>query len=121
MEQKEILNSLVLDYNEGKLSALVGAGFSKNVSPLYLSWNELLVDMYKKVYSEEIEKFYQNYLHFNKGGTTIMPSDKEIKEEYVKSRLKNEDLLGLVSKYIRKCGFREAVDVYIEKHTPSFL
>lgn len=118
MEQKEILNSLVLDYNEGKLSALVGAGFSKNVSPLYLSWNELLVDMYKKVYSEEIEKFYQNYLHFNKGGTTIMPSDKEIKEEYVKSRLKNEDLLGLVSKYIRKCGFREAVDVYIEKHTP---
>ena len=43
MEQKEILNKLVSDYNEGKLSALVGAGFSKNVSNRYLNWNELLL------------------------------------------------------------------------------
>jgi len=40
MEQKEILNKLVSDYNEGKLSALVGAGFSKNVSRHFLNWNE---------------------------------------------------------------------------------
>ena len=32
--------------------------------------------------------------------------------------MKNEDLLALVSKYIKKRGFREAVDVYIEKRTP---
>ena len=118
MEQKEILNSLISDYNEGKLSALVGAGFSKNVSPLYLSWNELLVDMYKKVYSEEIEKYYQNYLHYNKDTTTAILSEEDAKREYIKCRLKNEDLLGLVSKYIKKCGFREAVDVYVEKRTP---
>ena len=55
MEQKEIFNKLVLDYKEGKLSALVGAGFSKNVSYRYLNWNELLVDMYKEVYSDEIK------------------------------------------------------------------
>ena len=118
MEQKEILNSLILDYNEEKLSALVGAGFSKNVSPLYLNWNELLVDMFKKVYSEEIEKFYQNYLHYNKDLATVVSSEEDAKKKYIKSRLKNEDLLGLVSKYIKKRGFREAVDVYIEKRTP---
>ena len=77
MEQKEILNKLVSDYNEGKLSALVGAGFSKNVSRQYLNWNELLVDMYKEVYSEEIEQYYQNHLHYNKDQNygTILHND----------------------------------------------
>ena len=118
MEQKEILNKLVSDYNEGKLSALVGAGFSKNVSRCYLNWNELLVDMYKEVYSEEIEQYYQNYLHYNKDTTTAVSSEEDVQKKYIKTRLKNEDLLGLVSKYIKKRGFREAVDVYIEKRTP---
>ena len=118
MEQKEILNKLVSDYNEGKLSALVGAGFSKNVSRCYLNWNELLVDMYKEVYSEEIEQYYQNHLHYNKDTATAVSSEEDVKKKYIKTRLKNEDLLGLVSKYIKKRGFREAVDVYIEKRTP---
>ena len=118
MEQKEILNKLVSDYNEGKLSALVGAGFSKNVSRHYLNWNELLIDMYKEVYSEEIEQYYQNHLHYNKDTTTAVSSEEDVKKKYIKTRLKNEDLLGLVSKYIKKRGFREAVDVYIEKRTP---
>lgn len=118
MEQKEILNKLVSDYNEGKLSALVGAGFSKNVSNRYLNWNELLIDMYKEVYSEEIEQYYQNYLHYNKDSSSAVSSEADAKKNYIKSRLKNEDLLALVSKYIKKRGFREAVDVYIEKRTP---
>ena len=118
MEQKEILNKLVSDYNEGKLSALVGAGFSKNVSNRYLNWNELLIDMYKEVYSEEIEQYYQNYLHYNKDSSSAVSSEADAKKKYIKSRLKNEDLLALVSKYIKKRGFREAVDVYIEKRTP---
>ena len=118
MEQKEILNKLVSDYNEGKLSALVGAGFSKNVSNRYLNWNELLIDMYKEVYSEEIEQYYQNYLHYKKDSSSAVSSEADIKKNYIKSRLKNEDLLALVSKYIKKRGFREAVDVYIEKRTP---
>lgn len=118
MEQKEILNKLVSDYNEGKLSALVGAGFSKNVSNRYLNWNELLIDMYKEVYSEEIEQYYQNYLHYNKDSSSAVSSEADAKKKYIKSHLKNEDLLALVSKYIKKRGFREAVDVYIEKRTP---
>ena len=118
MEQKEILNKLVSDYNEGKLSALVGAGFSKNVSNRYLNWNELLIDMYKEVYSEEIEQYYQNSLHYNKDSSSAVSSEADAKKNYIKSRLKNEDLLALVSKYIKKRGFREAVDVYIEKRTP---
>ena len=70
------------------------------------------------MYSEEIEKFYQNYLHYNKDLATVVSSEEDAKKKYIKSRLKNEDLLGLVSKYIKKRGFREAVDVYIEKRTP---
>ena len=93
MEQKEILNKLVSDYNEGKLSALVGAGFSKNVSNRYLNWNELLFDMYKEVYSEEIEHYYQNYLHYNKDTASAVSIEEDVKKKYIKTRLKNEDLL----------------------------
>ena len=74
--------------------------------------------MYKEVYSEEIEQYYQNYLHYNKDSSSAVSSEADAKNKYIKSRLKNEYLLALVSKYIKKRGFREAVDVYIEKRTP---
>ena len=122
-EQIEILRDLVSDYNEGKVSALVGAGFSKNVSQEYPNWAQLLEDMYKDVYSEEIETYYQNYLHCNPD--VLQPDQSEnntnkekIKKKYIEKRLKTEDLLALVSKYIKRKGYREAVDIYIEEHTP---
>ena len=114
-EQIEILRDLVSDYNEGKVSALVGAGFSKNVSQEYPSWTELLEDMYKDVYSEDIEIYYQNYLHCN---PNALQSEVDTKKDYIKKRLKTEDLLALVSKYIKRKGYRECVDIYIEEHTP---
>ena len=114
-----ILRNLASDYSEGKISALVGAGFSKNVSLSYLNWNELLIDMYKDVYSEEIEIYYQNYLHHNAQSTSTILSEKDAKNEYIKRRLASEDLLLLVSKYIKRKGYREAVDIYIEERTPK--
>ena len=114
-----ILRNLVSDYSEGKISALVGAGFSKNVSLSYLNWNELLIDMYMDVYSEEIEIYYQNYLHHNAQSTSTILSEKDAKNEYVKRRLASEDLLLLVSKYIKRKGYRESVDIYIEERTPK--
>jgi hypothetical protein len=50
---KTLLELLRKRYNEGEMSALVGAGFSKNVSEEdYLSWKELLSDMIKYLYEQ---------------------------------------------------------------------
>lgn len=115
MEQINILDQLVDDYSQNKVSALVGAGFSKNVSSLYPNWIQLLEDMYKDVYSDDIEIYYQNYVHQK---WLFWKKDKQIKDEYVSSRIQTEDLLNLVSKYIQRKGYREVVEVYIEERTP---
>ena len=65
MAQIEILENLAKDYKDGRLSALVGAGFSKNVSNKFPDWANLLEDMYVSVHSDEIEKYIQNYIHFH--------------------------------------------------------
>lgn len=118
MAQIEILENLAKDYKDGRLSALVGAGFSKNVSNKFPDWANLLEDMYVSVHSDEIEKYIQNYIHFHQGKNESILSNDEIKKEYVKKYIQNEDLLALVSKYIKKNGFRECVDYYIEKRMP---
>ena len=41
----ENLKALKKDYDNGLVSALIGAGFSKNVSSLYLDWTSLLEDL----------------------------------------------------------------------------
>lgn len=116
--QKEILEDLIKDYDENKVSVLVGAGFSMNVSDSYMSWTGLLYDMYKDVYENEIETYYQNYLHINSGTLKPLGAEEEIKNEYIKKCLKTEDLLKLVSLFIKKQGYRECVESYIEKRTP---
>lgn len=42
---KDTIEQLIKLADEKKLSVVVGAGFSKNASPKYLSWKELLKDM----------------------------------------------------------------------------
>lgn len=86
-EPISILRNLASDYSEGKISALVGAGFSKNVSLSYLNWNELLIDMYKDVYSEEIEIYYQNYLHHNAQSTSTILSETDAKMNMLREDL----------------------------------
>ena len=49
--------------------------------------------MYKEVYSEEIEHYYQNYLHYNKDTASAVSSEADAKKKYIKSCLKNENLL----------------------------
>lgn len=39
------------------MSFIIGAGFSKNISNKYLSWAELLEDMIKEMYANEIALF----------------------------------------------------------------
>lgn len=105
---RDILEELKEDYKKGLLSALVGAGFSKNVSDSFLDWKELLYDMVGELYAIDID----NYLNLNIN-TSQINIDKT-KDEYIKSVLKKENSLELVSKYIKYKGYRECVEFYIE-------
>lgn len=117
-EEKNILEEIRDCYNNGLLSALVGAGFSKNVSDSFLGWGELLHEMVGTLYAIEIKKNYDNYIHQNRGTRSKRKTEKEIGDEYIKEVSQKEDYLEIVSNYIRKKGFRESVEVYIESKIP---
>lgn len=114
---KNILDELKDSYDKGLVSALVGAGFSKNVSNLFLGWGELLQDMIGVLYEIDIKRNYDNYLHQNRGLTDIK-DEAEIKKEYIKEISQKEDYLDIVSSYIKKKGFRESLEIYIESKIP---
>ena len=81
------------------MSFIIGAGFSKNISDLYLSWGELLKDMIHEMYAKEMRSGYMN--------------EWEIIDKY--------GYLGIASEYIRRKGYHEAIDVYIEQRTPVLI
>lgn len=120
MEKREqdILEEIRNCYNKGLLSALVGAGFSKNVSDSFLGWGELLHDMIGELYETDIKRNYDNYLHQSYGVITDPKTKETLKEEYISEICKNEDYLELVSKYIQKKGIRESLEIYIESRIP---
>ena len=101
-EEKDILEEIRDCYNNGLLSALVGAGFSKNVSDSFLGWGELLHEMVGTLYAIEIKKNYDNYIHQNRGTRSKRKTEKEIGDEYIKEVSQKEDYLEIVSNYIRK-------------------
>lgn len=118
----EILDDLVKAYNQGTMSALIGAGFSFNVSKQYKGWGSLLADAYTFVYEDEIEREYYEYTkrveeqNNGKSGDDVV--NMLSKDDYINKRIEKEDLLQLVSKYIEKKGYREAIDGYIEQRIP---
>ena len=85
--------------NIHSMSFIIGAGFSKNISNKYLSWGELLKDMIHEMYAKEMRSGYMN--------------EWEIINKY--------GYLGIASEYIRRKGYHEAIDVYIEQRTPVLI
>lgn len=81
------------------MSFIIGAGFSKNISDKYLSWPELLDDMINEIYSKEMAVF-----NLDKWGI-----------------IGKYGYLGIASEYIRRKGYHEAIDVYIEQRTPILI
>lgn len=117
----ENLEFLKEDYNKGLVSALIGAGFSKNVSPLYLDWTSLLEDLIDDSFKLEINQYIGNYIHCNARKYNEKKKKaikKTIKKEFVDSLLNKYGYLGLVSKYIAQKGYREVIEDYIEERTP---
>lgn len=116
--ENEVLQEIKECYDKRLLSAMVGAGFSKNVSDSFLSWGELLHDMIDELYSIDIKRNYDNYLHQNKKMKACDKLEKSVRDKYIKDISQKEDYLEIVSKYIKKKGIRESVEVYIENKIP---
>ena len=117
-EKKELLVEIKENYNKRLISALVGAGFSKNVSDLFLGWGDLLHDMVGELYAIDIKKGFDNYINQNRHKDYVLKTKEEFDNEYINDILQKEDLLEIVSNYIRKKGVRESVEVYIENKIP---
>ena len=113
----ENLKALKKDYENGLVSALIGAGFSKNVSSLYLDWTSLLEDLIDDVFKLEINQYIGNYFHCNVE-KYHEDEKKQIKKEFVDNLLSKYGYLGIVSKYVDQKGYREVLENYIEERTP---
>ncbi|MDR6942932.1 SIR2 family protein [Mucilaginibacter pocheonensis] len=109
-ELKQLRNKLVRD----QMSVLVGAGFSMNVHPDFLSWSGLLYDLIKEVYNDDIERAWQ--LNNRELSLSEMP-ETFVKEQCLKIT-NRVGYLEVVEEYIRQKGYPEAIVTYIEKRTP---
>ena len=118
MTELEILQQLKRKYDAEMVSALIGAGFTKNAYSKALSWSKMLNELVEFAYDYELEEMYQNYSH-RRFRVDVAPFEEK-KQEFVDFIIDRDGYLGVVSKYIEKKGCREAIDCYIETHNPCF-
>ena len=84
-----------------QLSFLIGAGFSKNISTSFPLWRELLSDAVWHKYG------------------TGRDVDRAKREKGVFDKvLREKSLLEVASEVVAGAGYHEAIDDYIEAHTP---
>lgn len=113
MSHQKNLELLRNHLRNGRVSVLVGAGFSLNVSNKYLSWTGLLRDLVIDLYGEAIKLNY----------SLLRNSHKDLEfdsfqDQQIKNYISEKGYLALVSDYIKKKGFPEAIATYIEQRTP---
>lgn len=118
MTELQTFEQLKRKYDAEMVSALVGAGFTKNVYAKALSWSGLLMDLVEDAYEEELQEMYQRYTH-RRFGVDVEPYEV-LKEGFVEKIIARDGYLNVVSRYIEHKGFREAIDYYIETHNPFF-
>lgn len=82
--------------NNRSLSFIIGAGFSKNMSDRFVNWGGLLKPIVKELYNID-------------GDNEVWHKIEEI------------GYLGIAEEYVRRKGYHEAIDVYIEQHTPIII
>lgn len=108
----EQLKNLKVKLSNGEMSALIGAGFSKNVSSIFPSWWELLFELADYLFGEKIR---EDYLNLSKKYS--IKKDEYIKQK-IEEYIEQYGYLEIVSMYIRRKGFRESITSYIEEKTP---
>ena len=92
---KSLINRIRNLTRDKKISFIIGAGFSKNMSRYFISWEELLKPITSEMYNIKAEDDYS-----------------------LKQKINEIGYLGIASEYVRRKGYHEAIDVYIEEHTP---
>jgi len=111
----ELLNKLRRQLSNKRMSLLVGAGFSKNASPLFCDWEQLLYDLTFFLYKTEI---HDSFVALWKDPI----KDAEFSDycwKQVAQRLSNKGYLETVSEYIKKKGYPQSIIAYIEDRTPE--
>lgn len=81
------------------ISAIVGAGFSKNANSKFPDWATLLTDAYSEMYPPP----------------KITTSNNEAYKEEIAKRIRRKGEPSIASEYERFKGMRESLDIYIEK------
>lgn len=116
-EELTALELLRQDYKQGIMSALVGAGFSLNVSKHFLTWNGLLYDMVFEKYESQIKKAYEE--HIKENNTIGSKSKRDFYFDKVSELIKEIGALSLASQYVHEHeNMHESIDAYIEDHIP---
>lgn len=82
--------------NNKSLSFIIGAGFSSNMSDRFVDWSGLLKPIVKEMYN--------------------MDDDNDVLH-----KIEEVGYLELAEEYVRRKGYHEAIDVYIEQHTPIII
>lgn len=99
MDKSIVLDEIKSYIEEGEMSFLIGAGFSRNVSKqAYPLWDGLLRDAILET--------------FGNGDKTKQ------KDKVVTEAIKNYGYLGIASMIVKKAGYHETIDTYIESKTP---
>lgn len=109
------LDLLKAKYRERSVSLLVGAGFSKNACESFPSWTELLYDMADELYSTTIARDYDL---FRQSHPTYRGSLNTYKKKVIPALIARVGYLSMVSEYVKRKGFREAIEYYIEERIP---
>ena len=95
----EYLDEIKRYIEDGEMSFLIGAGFSRNVNKeAYPMWGELLKDATWNLF----------------GSGSRAKNEKKV----INKAVKDHGYLGIASMMVQKAGFHEAIDTYIEERTP---
>lgn len=97
--QNNILDNIKHYIEDGEMSFLIGAGFSRNVNKeAYPLWGELLKDAIWDMFGN---------------------GDRATQEGEVRAKAEKEfGYLGIASMMVKRFGYHEAIDTYIESKTP---
>lgn len=98
-DSKDYVNQIKNHLRENRISAFIGAGFSKNANLKFPNWDELLENMILELFEDEYKQHTPNK-----------------KDTFIKDKIKKIGYLEIVDKYITYKGMRESVDVYIEEY-----
>ena len=99
MNNKDTLDRIKQYIEDGELSFLIGAGFSRNVNKeAYLLWGDLLKDAIWKMFGS---------------------GNRATREKKVITKAEKEHgYLGIASMMVNKAGYHEIIDTYIESKIP---